>query len=157
MPGTASSEAAGIAPALRERLDSGLRQIAFFVIPSSAGFLALGDVIAAALFQTGRFTHDDAVYVWAILAGSTVGLLASTLGRLYASSCYALRDTRTPLRFAAVRLSLSIVLGYTAALVLPGLLSLDARWGTAGLTAASGIAGWVEFLLLRSAVRRVHI
>src|SRR5436309_10475584 len=28
--------------------------------------------------QTGRFTHDDAVYVWGILAGSAIGLLAST-------------------------------------------------------------------------------
>jgi putative peptidoglycan lipid II flippase len=157
MSGDAARDAASgsiVATALRDRLDSGLRQIAFFVIPSSVAFLALGDVIAAGLFQTGRFTHDDAVYVWAILAGSATGLLASTLGRLYASSCYAVRDTRTPLRFAIVRLSLSIVLGYTAALVLPRALSIDPKWGAAGLTAASGIAGWIEFLLLRSAVRR---
>ena len=157
MSGDAARDAASgsiVATALRDRLDSGLRQIAFFVIPSSMAFLALGDVIAAGLFQTGRFTYDDAVYVWAILAGSAIGLLASTLGRLYASSCYAIRDTRTPLRFALVRLSLSIVLGFSAALLLPRALSIDPKWGTAGLTAASGIAGWVEFLLLRSAVRR---
>jgi putative peptidoglycan lipid II flippase len=157
MSGDAARDAASgsiVATALRDRLDSGLRQIAFFVIPSSVALVALGDVIAAGLFQTGRFTHDDAVYVWAILAGSAIGLLASTLGRLYASSCYAIRDTRTPLRFAVVRLSLSIVLGYSAALLLPRALAMDAKWGTAGLTAASGVAGWVEFLLLRSAVRR---
>ena len=41
------------------------------------------------------------VYVWGILAGSAVGLLASTLGRLYSSTYYALRDTRTPLRYAS--------------------------------------------------------
>ena len=69
-------------------------------------FLALGDVVAAALLETGRFRHADAVYVWAILAGSAVGLLASTLGRLYASTYYALRDTRTPLRYAIVRVAL---------------------------------------------------
>ena len=57
------------------RLDRGLRQIAFFVVPSAMAFLALGDVIAAALLQTGRFRHEDAVYVWGILAGSAVGLL----------------------------------------------------------------------------------
>ena len=91
----------GAAEPLRRRLDAGLRQIAFFVIPSAMAFLALGDVIAAALFQTGRFTREDAVYVWGILAGSAVGLLASTLGRLYSSTYYALRDTRTPLRYAA--------------------------------------------------------
>ena len=82
------------------RLDAGLRRIAFFVVPSAVAFLALGDVVAGALFQTGRFNHSDAVYVWGILAGSAVGLLASTLGRLYSSTYYALRDTRTPLRYA---------------------------------------------------------
>lgn len=134
---------------LRRRLDAGLRQIAYFIVPSAMGFLALGDVMAAALFQTGRFTHTDALYVWGILAGSAVGLLASTLGRLYASTYYALRDTRTPLRFAILRVVLTIVLGYLFAIPLPRALGIDAQWGVAGLTASAGIAGWVEFAFLR--------
>ncbi|HEV3058665.1 MAG TPA: murein biosynthesis integral membrane protein MurJ [Vicinamibacterales bacterium] len=135
---------------LRLRLDGGLRRIAFFVVPSAAAFLALGDVIAAALFQTGRFGHADAVYVWGILAGSAVGLLASTLGRLYSSTYYALRDTRTPLRFAVIRVLLTTVLGYLFAIPLPRWLGIAPSWGAAGLTASAGIAGWVEMLLLRS-------
>jgi putative peptidoglycan lipid II flippase len=145
------SEAA-TSDAIRQRLDTGLRQIAFFVIPSAVAFLALGDVIAAALLQTGRFRPTDATYVWGILAGSAVGLLASTLGRLYASSYYALRDTRTPLRYALVRVTLTAALGYVAAMHLPVLLAIPLRWGAAGLTASAGIAGWVEMLLLRRAL-----
>jgi len=80
-----------VAEALRGRLDSGLRQIAFFVLPSVVAFLALGDVIVAAIYQTGQFKQPDVTYVWGILAGATVGLLASTLGRLYSSTYYALR------------------------------------------------------------------
>src|SRR4030095_7309017 len=136
--------------ALRLRLDRGLRQIAFFVVPSAVAFIALGDVIAAALLQTGRFRHEDAVYVWGILAGSAVGLLASTLGRLYASTYYALRDTKTPLRYALVRVVLTTVLGYLFAVPLPVALGVAALWGAAGLTASAGIAGWVEMLLLRA-------
>jgi len=139
----------GASEPLRRRLDAGLRQIAFFVIPSAVAFLALGDLIAGALFQTGRFTRVDAVYVWAILAGSAVGLLASTLGRLYSSTYYALRDTRTPLRYALVRVALTTVLGYLFALPVPRLLGVAPQWGAAGLTASAGIAGWVEMLLLR--------
>jgi putative peptidoglycan lipid II flippase len=135
---------------LRKRLDAGLRRIAFFVIPSAAGFLALGDVIARALFQSGRFTETDTIFTWGILAGSAVGLLASTLGRLYSSTYYALHDTRTPLRFAIIRVTLTTLLGYLFAIPLPHLLNIDARWGAAGLTASAGISGWVEFLLLRS-------
>jgi len=143
------SERAGY---LRGRLDGGLRQIAFFVVPSAMAFLALGDVVAGALYQSGAFTRAMTVYVWAILAGSAVGLLASTMGRLYASTYYALHDTRTPLRFAVVRVALTIGLGYLFALPLPKALGLEPRWGAAGLTASAGIAGWIEFLLLRRAL-----
>jgi putative peptidoglycan lipid II flippase len=138
-----------VAAALRVRLERGLRRIAFFVLPSGVAFIALGDIVAGALFQTGRFTHADTLYVWGILAGSAVGLLASTLGRLYASAYYALRDTRTPLRFAIIRVTLTVGLGLLFAFPLPKLLGLGPEWGAAGLTASAGIAGWVEFALLR--------
>jgi putative peptidoglycan lipid II flippase len=138
-----------IAGYLRQRLNNGLRQIAFFIVPSSMAFVALGGVITSALFETGRFKHSDSDYVWGILAGSAVGLLASTLGRLYASTYYALRDTRTPLRFAVVRVSLTIGLGYVCALWAPGWIGVAPRWGAAGLTASAGVAGWIEFVLLR--------
>jgi putative peptidoglycan lipid II flippase len=138
-----------VAAALRTRLDAGLRRIAFLVMPSLAAFLVLGDVIVAAIYQTGQFTHADAVYVWGILAGSTVGLLASTCGRLYSSVYYALRDTRTPLRYAIVRVALTSVLGYFFALHLPAMVGLATRWGVAGLTVSAGIAAWIELILLR--------
>jgi putative peptidoglycan lipid II flippase len=147
----AADEVAGI---LRTRLNAGLRQITFLVVPSAVGFLVLGDVIVAAIYQSGRFLHADVLYVWGILAGSTVGLLASTLGRLYSSGYYALRDTRTPLRYATVRVLLTSLLGYLAALPLPRLLGIEPRWGVAGLTISAGIASWVEFLLLQRGMRR---
>jgi len=143
-----------VADVLRHRLDEGLRRIAFLIVPSSMAFLALGDVIAAVLYQTGQFKHDAAIFVWGILAGSTVGLLASTLGRLYSSTYYALHDTRTPLRYAIVRVILTTLLGYLCALPLPHLLGIDPKWGVAGLTASAGIAGWIEFALLRRSLNR---
>ena len=146
-------DAEEVAAALRKRLNAGLRQITFLVVPSVAGFLFLGDVIVAAIYQSGKFTHNDATYVWGILAGSTVGLLASTLGRLYSSTFYALRDTRTPLRFAVARVALTTVLGYLCALPLPRALGIEARWGVAGLTISAGIASWVEFALLQRGIR----
>jgi len=138
-----------IAAHLRQRLVGGLRRIAFFVIPSVVAFIALGDIIAGAIYQSGKFTHIDALYVWGILAGSGVGLLASTQGRLYSSTFYALKDTRTPLVFAIVRVALTTMLGYIAAIHLPRLMGIDPKWGVAGLTASAGVSGWIEFLLLR--------
>ncbi|HXW96867.1 MAG TPA: murein biosynthesis integral membrane protein MurJ [Gemmatimonadales bacterium] len=143
-----------IAAALRQRLDAGLRRVAFFVVPSAAAFLLFGGVIAGALYQTGRFTASDTRFVWAILGGSAVGLLAATMGRLYSSGYYALRDTRTPLRYALLRVLLTTALGYLCAVPLPILLGVDPRWGTPGLTGSAGVAGWLEFLLLQRGLNR---
>ena len=147
-------DTAVVAETLRHRLDDGLKRISFFIVPSAVAFLALGDVIAAVLYQTGKFKHDDSIYVWTILAGSAVGLLASTLGRLYASTYYALRDTRTPLLYAVIRVVLSGVLGYFFSIHLPGLLGLDSKLGAAGLTSSAGLAGWLEFVLLRRSLNK---
>jgi putative peptidoglycan lipid II flippase len=151
---SALGSSAEIAGQLRTRLDGGLRRIAFFIIPSAMAMLALGDVMTAALYQTGRFNHADSRYVWGILAGSTIGLLASTLGRLYASTYYALHDTRTPLLYAVIRVTLTTVLGYLFAIPLPPAIGLDPKWGVAGLTASAGIAGWIEFALLRRTLNK---
>lgn len=140
--------------ALRERLERGAEQVAFFVVPSAVALAALGGVIAAAVFQTGAFTAADARYVWAILAAAALGILASTLGRLYASAWYAIQDTRTPLRFALVRIGLTVTLGYTAALHLPAAVGLTPHWGVAGLAGAGALSGWVECALLRGGLRR---
>ena len=138
-----------VAETLRHRLDQGLQRISFFIVPSAMAFLALGDVIAAVLYQTGKFTEDDSRYVWIILAGASIGLLASTLGRLYSSTYYALRDTRTPLIFAVVRVGLTTVVGYVFSIHLPRWLGVDQRLGVAGLMLSSSLAGWVEYTLLR--------
>jgi len=153
MSGTLGSEEE-VAAALRGRLNSGLRQIAMFVVPSIAAFLILGDVIVAAIYRTGQFKQADVIYVWGILAGATVGLLASTLGRLYSSTYYALRDTWTPLKFAVVRVILTTILGLLCAFPLPHWLGIETRWGAAGLTISAGISSWVEFALLRRTLNR---
>jgi putative peptidoglycan lipid II flippase len=53
-----------------------------------------------------------------------------------------------------VRVTLTTLLGYLFALPLPRLLGIDPKWGVAGLTASAGIAGWIEFALLRRSLNR---
>ncbi len=153
-----------IARTLREKLETGLGRVAFFVVPTVLAFLLLGDLLITALFQSGKFTVADSQFVAYVLAGSTVGLLAACLGRLYSSTFYALGDPRTPFRIAIVRVSLTAVLGvlfafplrplFVAALVkvglpIPAVEGGALALGAVGLTASAGIAAWIEFLLLR--------
>ncbi|MFC1643327.1 murein biosynthesis integral membrane protein MurJ [Myxococcota bacterium] len=135
--------------ALRQRLEKSQVRMAFLVLPACVVFAVLGDVVASALFQTGQFTPSDAVYVWTILGGATLGLLGITRARLYSSAFYALGDTRTPLHFSLARLTLGAGLGWLLALRLPGWIGLAASWGAAGLTLAASVAGWLEFWGLR--------
>src|SRR5947208_7767362 len=146
LSGDAARDASG---AFRVRIDSGLQRLAFFVIPSAVAFVALGDVLTAALLQRGRFRPEDSVYVWGILAGSAIGLLASTMARLYSVAHYAIGDTRSPLRYAVVRLTSVTTLGVVSAVGVAPRLGIAPEWGAAGLTASAGVAGWIEFALLR--------
>ncbi|HEV8435010.1 MAG TPA: murein biosynthesis integral membrane protein MurJ [Thermoanaerobaculia bacterium] len=165
MTGTHEEIAAG----MRRRMERGLRQIAFFVVASVVAFITIGDAIVGALYQGGRFHRDDTLIVWYILIGSTLGLLAITLGRLYSNAFYALRDTKTPLRYAMIRVALTAALGWIFALPLrPLLIQLlelahvpipivggnTRAVGGIALTATAGIAGWLEFLLLRRGLAR---
>lgn len=171
LPEMSSATAAGEAAyaKLRERLRGGQRKIAFFVVPSVVGFVLLGRHIVAALYETGAFGPEDTRYVWYILLGSVVGLLAATWGRIYSSAFYALGDTKTPLRFAVIRVMLTGMLGWLFAfplrpwmmsafagvgLGLPNLPEIDLGMGAVGLTASAGLAGWLEFMLLKRALSR---
>lgn len=139
---------------LRARLNVALPRVAFFVVPSAVGFFVLGEAISGVLLQHGKFNAVASQRTWAILAGSAFGLVASALGRLYSSTFFALRDTKTPLAFAVARVALTAVLGYLFAFPLPRALGLPEWTGAAGLTLSAGVAGWLEFLLLRRAVTR---
>lgn len=150
---SAGGDAESAAAYVRKRLQAALDSMAYFVVPSAAAMLLLGNVITAALFQHGRFTENDTQYTWGILGAAAFGLTATTMGRLYSSAFYALRDTRTPLRFALLRVTLAAGVGWVLAMYAPGAAGLSARWGVAALALASAAAGWAEFLGLRSRMR----
>ena len=145
----AGGSAEEVAAKLRERVDGGLRRIAFFVIPSVTALFFLGDVAGGAILQTGHFRPDDTRLLWYLIMGATVGLLASTSGRLYSSAFYALHDTKTPLYFSILRVTLTAVLAYWSVTQLPGLLGVPRELGAVGITGTTGVAAWVEYELLR--------
>jgi putative peptidoglycan lipid II flippase len=134
---------------LQTRLASALRRVVFLVVPSAVAFVAIGGSIVALLFETGRFGAGETELVWIVLAGSALGLAASTQGRLLASAFYALGDPTPPLRAALVRVGLGGALGYAVVLPLRDALGYEARWGAFGLTAAAAAAAWIEYALLR--------
>lgn len=168
---------------LRKRLELGLRQIAFLVIPTTVAYLVIGRFLVSGIFQTGAFDLRNAYFVWYILGAYALGLIASTMGRLYSSAFYALGDTRTPLRIALTRVIGGGIFAYlfafplrqpfvvlirdVLALPMPQLreegiaVPAAVALGAVGLAFGSAIAAWIEFLLLRRSLTRrvgaVHV
>ncbi len=144
------SDQAGLA----QRVSDGLRQIAVYVVPSTVGYILLGDVVVGAIYQTGRFGRDDTIYVTIVLIGFALGLMASTGTRLFSSTFFALHDTKTPAKIAALRVVVTAAIGY--ALMFP----LERNWhvmghpmGVFGLTLGAGVAAWLEWWLLKRVLR----
>jgi putative peptidoglycan lipid II flippase len=143
-----------IAAQLRQRLATGLRQILFLVVPSALAFVSIGGVLVAALYQSGHFGARDTRIVWLVLSGSAIGLSAGTQARLLASAFYELGDTKTPLRWALIRVACSFVGGYLVVLPLRAHFGYAALWSAFGLSANAGFAAWIEFSGLRASLAR---
>lgn len=157
-------ERAGTTEALRARAGAAVRRVSFFVVPSLVAFVLLGDILVAGLYRAGKFGSADVTVVWITLVAYSLGLLASTTTRVYQSTFFALRDTKTPARVAALRV--------VAAAVAGGLLMLQfepltvaghtlaagylARFtvggvplGPVGLALGAAVGAWLEWTLLR--------
>ncbi len=158
------------AEVLRERASGGLERIAFYIVPSFVAFALLGDVVVATLLQTGEFTRADTLIVYFTLVAFSLGLLATTSSRMLSTTFFALRDTKTPARYAIVRVVLSAVLGVALmiqfetikvdrlGLNIPGGIFSHVRiggkqLGVVGLALGTGFGAWVEWALLKRALR----
>ena len=158
------------AEVLRTRASGGLERIAFYVVPSFVAFALLGDVVVATLLQTGRFSRADTLIVYFTLVAFSLGLLATTASRMLSSTFFALRDTKTPARYAIVRVVLSATLGIILmiqfetirvdrlGLHIPGGIFSHLRiggrqLGVVGLALGTGFGAWVEWALLKRALR----
>jgi putative peptidoglycan lipid II flippase len=162
----------------RLRLEDSMARIAWYVAPTAALFIVVGDVIVAAVFERGSFTHADTITVWLTLAVLSMGLLPVTATRLLQNGLYALDDARTPARLGVIGVVLSAVIG--VALMFPldrliigpdgiegwgdifaiGPLSAAARenpanirhLGIVGLAIGASVSDWIEYRLLSNAL-----
>lgn len=139
---------------LADRVAHALRRIAYFLVPSTVGYLALGDAAIAALFETGAFGEAETLLTWAVLAAFSLGLGATASSRALSTAFYALRDTRTPAKIAYLRVAVSVTTGVAFMVPLDRLGLAGLRLGAAGLALGVSCAAWLEYALLRRALTR---
>ena len=168
LPDLARDRDGGAVGALRERTVAAVRRVWFFVVPSVVAFVAIGDLLVAGLYRAGEFGAADVYAVWLILCGYGAGLLGSATTRVYQSAFFALRDTATPARVAAVRVAVAVLAGawlmvqfepvtVFGATIGPGVFaSFDVAGvplGPLGLAVGASLGASIEWGLLERALR----
>ena len=143
---SASGTKAEVQQKIQDRLKLSLMRISYFVIPTTLVFIGLGGAVVATLYQTGAFGESEKLSVWNVLIGYSLGLLATTQSRLFSSVFYAMQDSRTPFRFAVIRILVGKILGY--------ILAIQFKYEALGLALAGGVSGILEFYLLKRSLTK---
>lgn len=131
--------------ALRLRLVDGFFQITFFVLPAAVILLLFGDLAVALLYQRREFSADSTALVAAILGAYSLGLVAMSCLKLFASGFHALQDTRTPMRIAAASVTLGIAVSVALTLAMR-----SAGYGTysaVGIVLGGVCGSWLNLIL----------
>jgi putative peptidoglycan lipid II flippase len=156
----------GAAPALLARVRRSLSYVAFLNVPTVVGYLAFGYLVVG-FYRRGNFSVADNWLVYLVLCGYSTGILATTTSRLLQNTFYALGDTRSPARIAAMRVGTSVLVAVPlmflldriplASLIGPIAGPLPGRTlflGSVGLSLASGFGAWMELYQLRRVLLR---
>ena len=145
----------GAVEALGPHLSSGLRRTLYFVVPAAVVLLLYGDLVISLIYERGDFTAESSMIVRWVLAGYTVGLIATSLVKLFASGFHALQDTRTPMRYAAFAVTVGILTGAALMFWMRG-QGLGQRAAT-GLALGGAVGAWINLLLLSRGLARMGL
>jgi putative peptidoglycan lipid II flippase len=121
-----------------EDLRSGLAWLTWLTLPSVVGIFYLAEPIIVTLFERGAFTHVDSIATARTLQAYAVGLIAFCWVRLLATACYAGKDAKAPMRYAAVSVAVNIILA----------IIFMQFWTYVGLALATSLAAFVNVGLL---------
>lgn len=123
---------------MKETLSFALRLIAYITIPASVGLIVLRAPIIRALLQWGRFDSYSVEMTTFPLIFYSLGLFAIAGIRVVAPSFYSLKDTKTPVKVAAVGMAANII--FCLVLIHP----LD----HGGIAFALSLSSYLNFFLL---------
>ena len=143
-PLIAQHAVAGNFDAMAEDFRRGLRLILAINIPAAAGLALLSGQIVRVIYRHGEFTSANANAMAPLLALFAIGLPFFSINSLTVRAFYAVKDTTTPVKIAAIDFVVNL-----------GLSLLLRHWlGAAGLVIASTTAIFVQMVLLQRALAR---
>lgn len=133
------------ADALRIRLVNGFFQITFFVLPAAVVLLLFGDLAVGLIYERMEFSADSTALVAAVLGAYSLGLVAMSSMKLFASGFHALQDTTTPMRIAAASVGIGILI--SVALTLSMRQAGYGPYSAVGLALGGACGAWINLVL----------
>lgn len=130
--------------ALKASVATLLKLAWFLAIPATVGLVLLAEPIVQVLFERGAFSAYSTAITAQALVWYSLGLAAYMGVKILTNTCYALQDTRTPVRTAAEALAVNLVLN----------LALMRPMGVGGLALATSVASTCNFVMLWRALAR---
>jgi len=124
----------------------GLVWLTWITLPAVLGAFYLAEPMVMVLFERGAFAHADTVATAQTLQAYAVGLIAFCWAKLLASACYAGKDAKAPMRYAAISVAVNIVLA----------IILMQFWAYVGLALATSLAAFVNVVLLYARLTKTY-
>jgi len=143
-PSLAEQSATASYDELRRTLLNAMRFILYLTIPASIGLIVLGYPIVRLLYERGQFTAESTAITSGALRLYALGLFGMATTEIVTRAFYALHDTITPVKVAA--LAMIVNLGLALLLVRP--------LGENGLALATAVASTVEAIVLFVSARQ---
>jgi len=121
-----------------------IRGIFMLMIPASVGFMILGKPIIKIIYQRGMFTDYSTDITYQALLFFSIGLFAYGTTKILSICFYALKDTITPVRYAAICLVINIILNV--------ILIWPLKVG--GIALSTSLSSIVQFIFLYNALQK---
>lgn len=115
-----------------------LRQLLFFIIPTSVLLLLLRAYVVRLILGRGNFTWEDTIMTFSILGIFSFSLFSQSLTTVLSRAFYARLNTKTPVAINIFSIIMNIALTY----------AFGYHFGIQGITAAFVIASIINALLL---------
>ena len=127
-------------------LRAGFAWLSWITMPAVAGALYLAEPIVVTLFERGAFSHADAIATAQTLQAYAIGLIAFCWVKLLAAACYAQKDAKAPMRYAALSVAVNIALA----------VILMQFYAYVGLALATSLAAFVNAFMLNRRLSQTY-
>lgn len=98
--------------AFSKTLDWGLRVVTVLGLPASLALIVLAEPIVTTLYQRGEFGVGSVMPTVLALRAYTLGILAFMAVKVLSSAYFSRQDTKTPVRFAVVAVSVNVIMNF---------------------------------------------